>query len=305
MPPMFSIILPTYNRAHLIEATIERILKQSFTNFELIVIDDASTDNTISLLNNFQDERLKILKNETNLERSASRNKGIHHATGEWIAFCDSDDHWKPNHLAVLEQAIVANHSIEGLYFTQMTWNFPDRKQDVTFPNIEEDSNVVEYLIENQIGTPCVCVHHSILKKFRFNPEFRLNEDVDLYAKIATKFPVFKVGEYTVNVHIHDSNTQTTFKDPIKPQIEVFKHLIRTEPTKSNLSKSFAKNRLAQLKHQRINLMLNQERSSVVFPILEFLIRYPSFPGKKIKLVGLLYHLPGGNLIKKLVRAWK
>ncbi|CAN0010341.1 unnamed protein product, partial [Chrysoparadoxa australica] len=102
MNPFFSIILPTYNRAHLIEKTVDHILSQTFKDFELIIIDDASTDKTLEVLNAIQDSRVMVLKNEVNLERSRSRNKGIDHAKGEWIAFCDSDDHWRTHHLEVM-----------------------------------------------------------------------------------------------------------------------------------------------------------------------------------------------------------
>lgn len=97
--PKISIVIPTFNRAHLIKKAIESVLSQTFEDFEIIIVDDGSTDNTSEIINNLQDERINYIKLEKNSGSCAARNKGIKISKGEWIAFLDSDDFWLPTKL--------------------------------------------------------------------------------------------------------------------------------------------------------------------------------------------------------------
>ena len=98
--PFFSIIIPTYNRANLISISIESVLKQTFTDFELIIVDDGSTDNTSEVVGNYTDNRIFYYK-KVNEERGAARNYGIKKSCGEYVNFLDSDDFFDANHLEV------------------------------------------------------------------------------------------------------------------------------------------------------------------------------------------------------------
>ena len=97
----FSIIIPTHNRAYIIKQCIDSILNQTYKEFELIIIDDHSEDNTIELLKSIEDTRLKILKLEGRKGAQAARNEGIKNASGDWICFNDSDDFWQNNKLEI------------------------------------------------------------------------------------------------------------------------------------------------------------------------------------------------------------
>lgn len=97
--PLVSVILPTYNRAYIIDRAIKSVLDQTFTYLELIVVDDGSTDNTEEVVNSFKDPRIRFLCHETNRGASAARNTGIKASVGEYIAFNDSDDEWLPTKL--------------------------------------------------------------------------------------------------------------------------------------------------------------------------------------------------------------
>ena len=114
----FSIVIPTYNRASRIVQAIQSILTQSFQDFEIIVIDDASTDNTFQIVSEIKDDRIKYYRNETNQERCLSRNKGIELAQGTYICFLDSDDYHLPNHLETLYLAIQEKKEPVAFFFT-------------------------------------------------------------------------------------------------------------------------------------------------------------------------------------------
>lgn len=100
MNDLVSIIMPSYNTAKFIEQTIKSVLAQTYTNWELIIVDDCSTDNTDEVVKSFlSDDRIKYIKNEKNSGAAFSRNRALCEAKGKWIAFLDSDDLWFPEKL--------------------------------------------------------------------------------------------------------------------------------------------------------------------------------------------------------------
>ncbi|BDS16269.1 glycosyltransferase family 2 protein [Clostridium perfringens] len=96
---LVSIITPSYNTEKFIDKTIQSVLKQTYKNWEMIIIDDCSTDNTDQIVAKFNDSRIKYIKNKKNLGAAISRNKALREAKGKWIAFLDSDDLWVPEKL--------------------------------------------------------------------------------------------------------------------------------------------------------------------------------------------------------------
>ncbi len=104
--PPFSVVMPLYNKARYVARSISSVLNQTFDDFELIIIDDASTDESVSEAMKFDDPRIQFLfRNEPGAGGYAARNKGIKHARGKWICFLDADDKWYPNHLKTAHEA--------------------------------------------------------------------------------------------------------------------------------------------------------------------------------------------------------
>lgn len=100
MNDLVSIIMPSYNTGRFIKETIESVLDQSYPVWELIIVDDCSTDNTDDVVNQYlADERIRYIKNDTNSGAAVSRNRALREAKGKWIAFLDSDDLWEPDKL--------------------------------------------------------------------------------------------------------------------------------------------------------------------------------------------------------------
>lgn len=99
MQDLVSIIMPSYNAARYIKNSIESVRSQSYTNWELIIVDDCSTDNTDEVVAGIIDNRIHYLKNEKNSGAAVSRNRALREAKGRWIAFLDSDDLWMPDKL--------------------------------------------------------------------------------------------------------------------------------------------------------------------------------------------------------------
>ena len=99
MDGLVSIIMPSYNTANYIADSIKSIQAQTYTNWELIIVDDCSTDNSVEVIRSFDEPRIKLLKNEINSGAAISRNYALREAKGKWIAFLDSDDIWVPEKL--------------------------------------------------------------------------------------------------------------------------------------------------------------------------------------------------------------
>ncbi len=116
MNELVSIIMPSFNTANFIGKTIESVLNQTYKHWELLIIDDCSTDNTDEVMLKYRDERIIYKKNKKNLGAAISRNKALEKARGKWIAFLDSDDLWYPTKL---EEQI--NFMKENKYFFSYT----------------------------------------------------------------------------------------------------------------------------------------------------------------------------------------
>lgn len=106
--PLISVIIPAYNAVKTIQETIESVLSQTFQDFEIIVIDDGSSDSTVEVVSSIQDDRLKVFS-YPNAKQAASRNRGFAHSTGKYISFLDADDLWTPNKLESQLKALQDN----------------------------------------------------------------------------------------------------------------------------------------------------------------------------------------------------
>ena len=116
--------MPTYNRSELISRAIDSVINQSYENWELIIIDDGSTDNTYETVNKFilSEKRIKYFF-QKNQERSAARNNGIRNSNGNWICFLDSDDIFHKTHLEKFSEEIKKTKFSKGLYFSGLSLN--------------------------------------------------------------------------------------------------------------------------------------------------------------------------------------
>ena len=111
MSSLFSVVIPSYNRKTMVEETVNSVLNQTFQNFEIILVDDGSTDGSFEQLSKLylNEKRVKIIK-QANLERGAARNNGLKEALGEYVQFLDSDDKLLPHHLEVLNETVKRLH---------------------------------------------------------------------------------------------------------------------------------------------------------------------------------------------------
>ena len=204
--PFFSIIIPTYNRASLIAQTIASVQSQIFTDWECIVVDDGSVDNTRNVIKNItdKDSRIRYIY-QNNAERSVARNNGIENSTGDYICFLDSDDYYKENHLMILNESIISSNFNQGMFFTNYFFLDKGKQSIPLIPSLKGD--IINYLCFNPIIPARVCIHKAILKNKRFDEDIVIVEDLLLWLKIAFEHPVIQIERETVVYNIHADNS--------------------------------------------------------------------------------------------------
>ena len=198
METTVSIIMPTYNRAALLPRSISSILNQTFEDFELIIIDDGSTDDTEDVVRGFNDKRIVYIKNNNNLGATTSRNEGIKISKGRFIAFQDSDDEWMPQKLE--KQINILNGSAPDLGVVYTGFNRVNGNRREYIPKINvitKEGNIHEELLKgNFIGTPTLLVKKECFDKSGlFDDRIPRLQDWDLALRLSKYFNFAFIAE--------------------------------------------------------------------------------------------------------------
>ena len=180
--PLVSIITPSYNSERFITQTIKSILKQTYTNWELLITDDCSTDDTVKIIKKFkkQDDRIKLFNLKTNKGTGIARNNSISNANGRFIAFCDSDDCWKKEKLQKQVDFLLKNN----LVFTYSSYDVIDEKDRFIKQGLAPlDLNYQKMLNNNYVGCLTAIYDSKKLGK-HYMPKIRRRQDWVLWLKI-------------------------------------------------------------------------------------------------------------------------
>ncbi|MBM77808.1 MAG: hypothetical protein CL846_04945 [Crocinitomicaceae bacterium] len=221
----FSIIIPIYNREEFIANTIQSIILQTYVNWELLIIDDGSTDDSKKKINSFlKDDRIKYIF-QKNSERSIARNNGIKNASGDFICFVDSDEQLDSYHLEKIYRGINKNKCAEGVYHYDIGFIFPHKKN-----NYIRKGKKLEFPIKPNelfsiiIGVPQLCMSIKIAKKYNFNPNIVVGEDMEVLFRISEEFPIYYIDGSPTIYEIEHENRSVNYlnKSNIK-QIDTFK----------------------------------------------------------------------------------
>ncbi len=300
----FSVIIPSRNRGGLLLRAVNSVLQQTFEEFEIIVIDDASNDNSKSLINGIGDERIQYYVNETNLERCVSRNIGIDKAQGRFICFLDSDDSFLPDHLQTLYDGISLNSNKEALYFTNSyNLNADGSIEERLCPDINNSSNVLDYILRYTFNPSRVAVEAGIMKYFKFDPEIPGLEDFDIWLRIALKHPILQIKKRTVMYNLHSESYTIGDAMRYEKELKYFRYIFNKPELASRLNKSLC-NRLLSMCYYHLSVksyQLNHRVETLANSIRSFILYPKGYNGNtnKTLLVLSLYSLPIlGDLIK-------
>lgn len=205
---LVSVIIPTYNRAHFIKAAIQSVLEQTYSNLELIVVDDGSTDNTHDVVKLITDDRLLYIQ-QSNRGRSNARNHAISLARGKYIAFLDSDDIYLPNKIE-LQVNYLKNHSDVGMVYTSA---YCINEQGEMLIHRYE-ANVSGFIYENiaffvpvTITLPTVMTYKTVLNQVGgFDEKMHRFEDTDMWRRISKIYRINAIPEFTCLLRTHSDN---------------------------------------------------------------------------------------------------
>jgi len=206
-PGLVSVIIPTYNREDLVCEAIQSVLEQTYRNFEIIVVDDGSTDDTKQALIPYKD-RITYIYQE-NQGGAAARNTGIKAAKGKYIAFLDSDDLWFPQKLE-RQVEILDNHDDFALVYTNIV--YIDNAGRFNAPGYSSRMFLSGYLFKETLLRKVACGHPPtwLIRKTcfeeigGFDPEFRTSHDRDMIVRIAREYEIYGIKDPLTMVRRHD-----------------------------------------------------------------------------------------------------
>lgn len=199
--PFFSIVIPTYNRAEELKVSLESVLQQTFTDFEVIVVDDGSTDDTSAVTRSFKDMRVRYVYQQ-NSERSTARNTGMQVADGKYICLLDSDDIFYPEHLEVLHEQIKADGEPIAIYKTMMHYHSGSRPDDLSYAYRGSDpDSALSYVWNNGSQLISLCFSNEIGKKILFPAPYFWFEDVHWITRVVSRYPLKQIMAHTTRYH--------------------------------------------------------------------------------------------------------
>jgi len=208
MKPAFSVVTITYNRAHLIGETIQSVLNQTYQNFEHIIIDDGSTDNTEQVINSFDDKRIKYFKYKKNGLRSFLRNEGVKKSNGKFVSILDSDDIWREDKLQLVKDILIKNKKlafiIHNVSFVENNIN-----QNIGYLNYKNDfnKNILNDLFSDTIlAYPIYTFRKKLMENIGYFDENMIDGQQDFYLRVASKFNIFFIAQNLTFMKKHEGN---------------------------------------------------------------------------------------------------
>lgn len=214
MNPKISIITITYNRARFLPEAIESVLAQSFTDWELLIIDDASTDDTSEVAGRYAsiDQRIKYYKNQENLKISRSRNRGLELSKGDYVAVLDSDDIWRDKDKLQKQYDYLVGHPACGLIGGGVVVIDERGKEMRRYLNEQGDESIrKKLLIKNQFAQSSVMYpRQAVLDLGKYDVELSGIEDYDLWMRVGAKYELANLDSYVLSYRLHGGNVSVT-----------------------------------------------------------------------------------------------
>lgn len=233
-----SVVIPTYNRAATLPRAIKSVLSQDYINLELIIVDDASTDETAEVLSRFEDPRIRIIVHEKNKGFAGALNTGAHAARGDFIAFQDSDDEWLDGKLSrQMQEFSEAPDDCVCVYCMKIVYGRnPDyvrgkrRVVCVPGPDMNEVSGDLRFVLDrkNLVSTQTiVCTKEAFLRVNGFDERLYNSVDWDFVSRLATLGSFAFVDEPLVNTYIQKDSISTLSRKAPYSQLIIINKLKR------------------------------------------------------------------------------
>lgn len=217
---MFSVVIPLYNKELSIKDTLESVLSQTFSNFEIVIVNDGSTDGSVQVVEQIRDQRIRII-HQKNQGVSAARNRGVREAKNDWIAFLDGDDLWLDNHLSEVVK-MTKTFPDEKVFVT--SFKYSDKRYMYKHPRADEIFKINNYfqeaLKEYLICTDVIVIHkESFEKSGGFKENLNRGEDLDLWGRLAKEYDIVKSSKITAIYRIDAENRSNKTLELIKTRV--------------------------------------------------------------------------------------
>jgi glycosyltransferase involved in cell wall biosynthesis len=263
-----SIVVTCYNYGKYISDCLNSILKQKYQNYEVVIIDDGSTDNTEKVVSPYlENQKIKYCKQE-NMGQAGAKNNGIRNSTGEFIAFLDADDMWADNMLEK-EMALFSDKRI-GVVYSRVRFINEKNKEVIIKSNnkylLPRSGNITSYLLfENIVTFSSSIVRKECLDKCGyFDESFKMGIDWDLWLRISTKYQFSYVNEPLLIYRIHSTQMSKNHEERRKCSDGIMNKFFQQNP--NLISKKTARKSWAYTYNNRGNSYHNSDfRQSVVF----------------------------------------
>lgn len=236
---MFSVVIPLFNKESNIYATLSSVLNQTYRDFEIIIVNDGSTDQSVKVVESIKDDRIRIV-HQKNSGVSSARNRGILEAKQNWIAFLDADDLWKVDHLEVFRENIFINPKIQvfsnGFAFLKNGVENVAQKMETGI--IENYFKVAE--MNPVVNASAICINKEVFKKIgTFNENISHGEDLELWGRIGLFFEIYFHKDVKV-FYQRELRGQATNQMP-KPEKSIINYLYFTEYKDEDQKKYYKK----------------------------------------------------------------
>jgi len=284
MPPLFSVVIPTFNQADLLRTALTSVLDQTFADFDVWVVNNRSTDHTVEVANSFGDPRINVIDFSNHGIIGAGRNSGIKASESEYVAFLDSDDSWKPNKLQAVSTAITGNPEADVLCHAQMVFREgrPVEKTEFGTPN-GYDGPLFDYWLRhgNRLTPSAAVVSRRSLEAaegFSEDPKLVTVEDSDLWLRLSKTCGFVFISEVLGDYNLHADSSSTNVETHLNAALALIdRHWAGYEPEGGSMSRSMA------FRHQRANAHFGaarqyQRTGSFIKPLVHFanaLLLYP------------------------------
>ena len=310
MNPKVSIAMPVYNREKYVAQSIESVLNQTFTDFELLICDDGSTDSTWSVLENYacKDKRVKLFRNKTNLGISKTLNKLISHSEGEYLARQDSDDLWLKGKLKMQVDFLDNNKDYDVVDGKCKFINSKGRKKLLYHYHMQIFGHVNEYL-----NFQCFVLHSCVLIRLQklislfpngniYRKDFDGIEDYDLWSRVINDIKFYKLPRVLFLYRIHEQSSWSTQKQNVRKNFIENAITITHKNIHKNYNIDVEDNRIIWVLYHPYNLaplpnLKITKKSFEIFTLENKNIILQSRGFKDVIFLAVIYQVSLGNFI--------
>ncbi len=308
--PNFSVVIPLYNKENFISQTLTSVLNQSFSDFEVVIVNDCSTDNSVAIVNQFKDPRIRLIHHQKNSGLSASRNTGIKNSVANYIAFLDADDLWKVDFLKTIH-FLIQEYPEADFFGTKYEVNLDGKKViEYTIPIKEFEvhgiiPNFFDYSRNYSIYTPsCFCAKKEVFEKVGYyNEKVNYSEDVDFnirayaenqlayYNKVLATYLMISENQITQESLLGKTIPDYDFfEEKYKDRADIKKYLdfqryVKAKQFKLSGDTKMFKKLASKIDGKNINF-----KQKILLKLPNFFVRLISFTKQKLQKKGIEFN---------------